>query len=83
MLGHFTQADSIIPEPGKSQSFDRYTYVANNPVKLTDPTGYRTCDEVDKNSKCITIPDKYLKTPPPKESKELKSMSYDGRETAC
>ncbi|MEN8242860.1 MAG: RHS repeat-associated core domain-containing protein [Chloroflexota bacterium] len=39
-LGRFTQPDSIIPNPMSSQSFNRYSYVNNNPVKYNDPSGH-------------------------------------------
>jgi len=39
-LGRFTQPDSIIPDNNYSQSWDRYAYVGNNPVKNTDPDGH-------------------------------------------
>jgi RHS repeat-associated protein len=38
-LGRFIQADSIVPEPGNPQSLNRYSYVLNNPLKYTDPSG--------------------------------------------
>ncbi len=40
LTGHFTQADSIIPEPGKASAFDRYAYVLNNPIRYSDPSGH-------------------------------------------
>jgi RHS repeat-associated protein len=40
VVGRFLQADSIVPEPGNPQSLNRYSYVANNPVKYVDPTGH-------------------------------------------
>ncbi len=40
LTGHFTQADSIIPGPGKASAFDRYAYVQNNPLNRNDPTGH-------------------------------------------
>jgi RHS repeat-associated protein len=40
-LARFAQADSMIPDPGKSVSFDRYAYVKNNPIIYADPTGHK------------------------------------------
>jgi RHS repeat-associated protein len=42
----FVQPDTVIPEPNNSQSFDRYSYALNNPVRYTDPSGYFTEDEI-------------------------------------
>jgi RHS repeat-associated protein len=39
-IGRFISADSIVPDPMNPQAFNRYSYVLNNPVKYTDPTGY-------------------------------------------
>ncbi len=39
-LGRFIQADTIVPYPANPQAFNRYTYVANNPVNLVDPSGH-------------------------------------------
>jgi len=36
----FTQPDTIIPSVGNGQDFNRYTYVRNNPVNYSDPTGH-------------------------------------------
>jgi RHS repeat-associated protein len=38
-LGRFLSADSIVQDIFYSQAFNRYTYVFNNPLSLTDPTG--------------------------------------------
>jgi hypothetical protein len=45
-LGRFAQADSIVPDPYNSQDYDRYTYVRNNPLRYTDPSGHFTEDEI-------------------------------------
>jgi hypothetical protein len=39
-LGRFLQADPFIQAPNNSQSFNRYSYVLNNPMSYTDPSGY-------------------------------------------
>jgi len=40
-LGRFTQPDTIVPQPGNPGSLNRYSYVLNNPLRYTDPTGQR------------------------------------------
>ena len=39
-LGRFASADTLVPEPGDPQLFNRYSYVAGNPLKYRDPTGH-------------------------------------------
>ncbi len=39
-LGRFLQADPLIQAPKNSQSYNRYAYVINNPLSLTDPSGF-------------------------------------------
>jgi len=39
-LGRFLSADPHIQAPDDSQSYNRYSYVRNNPLKYTDPSGY-------------------------------------------
>ena len=38
-LGRFLSADRIIQDPYSTQSLNRYSYVFNNPLNATDPTG--------------------------------------------
>ena len=38
-LGRFLQADPLIQAPDNAQSWNAYTYVFNNPLRYTDPTG--------------------------------------------
>ncbi|MBI2779325.1 MAG: VCBS repeat-containing protein, partial [Gammaproteobacteria bacterium] len=40
-LARFTQADPYIQNPANLQDLNRYSYVTNNPLKYTDPSGYR------------------------------------------
>jgi RHS repeat-associated protein len=39
-LGRFLQADPFVQEPTNTQSLNRYSYVFNNPLNATDPSGY-------------------------------------------
>ncbi|RLA47790.1 MAG: hypothetical protein DRR42_17360 [Gammaproteobacteria bacterium] len=39
-LGRFLQADPFVQSPKNSQSLNRYSYVLNNPLSYTDPSGY-------------------------------------------
>jgi RHS repeat-associated protein len=38
--GRFISADTIVPEAGNPQALNRYSYVLNNPLRYTDPTGH-------------------------------------------
>ena len=40
-LGRFISPDSIVPDFSNPQSLNRYSYVLNNALKYTDPTGHR------------------------------------------
>jgi RHS repeat-associated protein len=40
VLGRFMSADPYIQSPGNLQSYNRYSYVMNNPLGFTDPSGY-------------------------------------------
>ena len=42
MLARFMSADPFVQEPYSTQSYNRYSYVFNNPLSYTDPTGYLT-----------------------------------------
>ncbi|MES2824407.1 MAG: RHS repeat-associated core domain-containing protein [Pseudomonadota bacterium] len=39
-LGRFMSADPFVQAPYNSQSYNRYSYVFNNPLSYTDPSGY-------------------------------------------
>lgn len=40
VLGRFMSADPYIPDPTNTQSFNRLSYVRNNPLSLVDPSGF-------------------------------------------
>ncbi|MBK7520136.1 MAG: hypothetical protein IPI75_08320 [Gammaproteobacteria bacterium] len=39
-LGRFMQADIVVQSPFDTQSYNRYSYLMNNPLNGTDPSGY-------------------------------------------
>ena len=41
LIGRFTQADTLIPDPASPQAFNRYAYTLNNPLRYVDPSGHR------------------------------------------
>jgi RHS repeat-associated protein len=40
ITGRFLSPDPYVPNPVNTQSFNRYSYVNNNPLSLVDPTGF-------------------------------------------
>ncbi len=44
-LGRFLSADPFVQAPYNTQSYNRYSYVFNNPLSFTDPSGYQTCGD--------------------------------------
>ena len=55
-LGRFVSADTDVPGGQGPQALNRYSYVLNSPLKYTDPSGHRPCDDTDENGQCITEP---------------------------
>ncbi|GMV31992.1 MAG: hypothetical protein AMXMBFR59_41170 [Rhodanobacteraceae bacterium] len=48
--GRFLSVDPVVQSPENSQSVNAYTYIFNNPLSGTDPSGYFTCEE--KSGQC-------------------------------
>jgi RHS repeat-associated protein len=44
LVARFMSADPFIQAPSMLQSYNRYAYVMNNPLNLTDPSGYSWLD---------------------------------------
>jgi RHS repeat-associated protein len=47
VLARFTSADPLVKDPTDAGSFNRYSYCHNEPMRLTDPTGF---DDVSSGS---------------------------------
>ena len=66
-LGRFMSADPFVQAPYNSQSYNRYSYVFNNPLSFTDPSGCQTCSGYN-TSDCgideIEVPGKRPSTNP-------------------
>lgn len=43
ITGRFLSPDPYVPNPSDPQSFNRYSYVLNNPLTLVDPSGFSSC----------------------------------------
>jgi len=41
LMSSFLSVDAYVQSPDNSQNFNRYAYCLNNPLKYTDPTGWR------------------------------------------
>ena len=46
LLGRMLSADLFVQYPGSLQSYNRYSYVQNNPLTSIDPSGFETKDKV-------------------------------------
>jgi RHS repeat-associated protein len=47
VIGRFISPDSIVPAPFNPQSLNRYSYVLNNPLGYTDPSGHYYMTPID------------------------------------
>lgn len=52
----FLTPDSIVPDPADPQSYNRYSYVRNNPLRYIDPSGHGQCDPEGNCQNNPTIP---------------------------
>jgi uncharacterized protein RhaS with RHS repeats len=53
--GRMLQADPVIQSPYDGQNYNRYSYVLNNPLSLTDPSGFSFWKKIFKPLKMIAI----------------------------
>jgi len=56
-LGRFLSPDTIVQSFANPQTLNRFSYVINNPLRYTDPTGHVvSCDAADKLRKSTNSP---------------------------
>jgi RHS repeat-associated protein len=68
-LARFLQADPIIQAPYNTQSLNRYSYVWNNPLNATDPSGFvAENDYIDNGYECVPDPNYNWQDPQPSGS---------------
>ena len=64
-VGRFISADTLIPQPGDSQAYNRYSYCLNNPIEYNDPPGHSSNDADIPESQPVEV-----NTPEVSESKD-------------
>jgi RHS repeat-associated protein len=84
-IGHFTQADPIVPNIYNPMSLDKFAYTLNNPVRYTDPSGHDVgCPT--SNPACLGISgysddpryNAYLETVAPEQERMRKLEGEEG-----
>jgi hypothetical protein len=73
-LARFISADSIVPNPGSSMSWDKFVYVNGNPLSFIDPTGHFGKHREDRSD--------YWNKRNQEKVKELEKKWDDEKETA-
>jgi len=59
-LNRWTSPDTIIPDPQNPLDYDRYSYVRNNPVIYSDPSGHKPCT-LENNGVCDPFEESIIK----------------------
>jgi len=82
-LGRFLSADPFVQFPISTQGYNRYSYVGNNPLSFTDPSGYYLLFDVkrDEDGDVITDTPQPSTTPQPsvvsEEEREYDALDFD------
>ena len=60
-IGRFISADTIVPNPMNPQSFNRYSYCLNNPLKYIDPSGLDAKGHATRDDETYIIDEENVK----------------------
>lgn len=63
VVGRFLSADPFVEDPLNGQSFNRYSYVMNNPTNRIDPTGFTGCGDQANGNSCDPMPTVHVPAP--------------------
>ena len=80
-VARFASADTIVPNSANGQSYNRYSYTLNNPIKYTDPSGH--CEETGDDT-CWSAYDRvwaYVQANPDRFSFEGSAWQDDAHRT--
>ncbi len=50
-INHFISADTVVASYANPQDLNRFSYVNDNPLRYTDPTGHAYCDLINSQNK--------------------------------
>ncbi|WP_159445361.1 RHS repeat-associated core domain-containing protein [Rhizobacter sp. OV335] len=74
LLGRHTSADPTVPDPTNAQAFNRYSYVLNNALAFTDPSGLDPIRiNTTSDSICLGKPDCRVKFESAADDNETKT----------
>ncbi len=67
VLGRFISADTIVPDPSNPQDLNRYSYVRNNSINYSDPTGHNSVRDCLFVTVCDIFSYPPIPLPPPSQ----------------
>ncbi len=80
-INHFISADTVVASYANPQTLNRYSYVGNNPLRYTDPTGHTRVEDAgsSKGSLNCSKYSQYCNNGKPKSSDELRNMRNENK----
>ncbi len=76
-IARFVQADTLVPSINNPQMLNRYSYVVNNPLRYTDPTGHVFMADYATTLYPNTWLIGFSEPPPPEEDLTVQAMIMD------